>query len=105
PRQMPDAGGASVLDLDDDAEQADDPSLANGFISPPALSPTPAESTDQPVSPELLEKPLVAIEVEGNVTIPEFALEQHIRCRPKRIASKHQIEDDVTALAHTRLFF
>ena len=104
-RRVPEAAGSSATLSLDDSEEPGELSSTDGFLAPPALSRVPSEEGDQPVRRELLDKPLVAIEVEGNATIPEFALEQHIRCRPKRTATEHQIEDDVNALARTRLFF
>ncbi|QDT56382.1 Outer membrane protein assembly factor BamA precursor [Caulifigura coniformis] len=102
---MPDAASQPMVLSLDDSDDPNAPATAGDFLSPPAAERLPSDVEDLPVSRELLDKPLVAIEIEGNVTIPEYAIEPHIRCRPKRTASVHQVEEDVNALARTRLFF
>lgn len=51
------------------------------------------------------DKPLVAVRIEGNETIPESAISQHIRTRTDRPADERQIREDVRALYATRWFY
>ncbi|MCC7420333.1 MAG: hypothetical protein IT428_08640 [Planctomycetaceae bacterium] len=51
------------------------------------------------------DKPLVAVRIEGNETIPESAIAQHIRTRTDRPADERQIREDVRALYATRWFY
>jgi outer membrane protein insertion porin family len=70
------------------------------------------ESPSRPRAPGELDlkflgadKPLVAVRIEGNETIPESAISQHIRTRTDRPADERQIREDVRALYATRWFY
>ncbi|HVJ88104.1 MAG TPA: BamA/TamA family outer membrane protein, partial [Caulifigura sp.] len=105
PRQLPDpASEPMVLSLDD-TEQESGPVSPGDFLTPPLTARMRTGESDQRITADLLEKPLVAVEIEGELTIPQSAIQQHIRCRAKRLASPQQIEEDVSALVQTRLFF
>ena len=64
PRQMtPAASLPTTLSLDD-SEEPGGALTDSGFLSPPRTK-APAEDTEKAPNRELLEKPLVAIEVDG----------------------------------------
>ncbi|HVJ68425.1 MAG TPA: BamA/TamA family outer membrane protein, partial [Caulifigura sp.] len=104
PRPLPDSPGA-VLSLDDSDPANSGPVTARDFLAPPSAAMASVEEGELRITDELLQKPLVAVEIEGNVTIPEYAIEPHIHCRPKRHVSVQQVEEDVSALVRTRYFF
>ncbi len=112
PRPLPDATSQPLsISLDDTESDPAATPQPGDFLAPPAAgqgaidSLVTVDSIEQPVRRELLIRPLAGIEIQGNITIPEYAVLQHIRCRAKRLCSEQQIEEDVNALIRTRSFF
>ncbi|MBX3444052.1 MAG: BamA/TamA family outer membrane protein [Planctomyces sp.] len=94
-------------DFDDELEEpapSFDAVFGGRLRRPPAGMPARGQGEQAPTN-DLLSEPLAAVEIEGNATIPDYAIFRHIRCRANRPVSEHQIEEDVQALIHTRYFF
>ena len=78
------------------------------WAQPPSLSevaemPQLGEYT-APGTGSILDEPISAVRIEGNVTIPTAEIERHIKTRPGRPATQKSIKDDVDALVRLRWF-
>lgn len=76
---------------------SDDESLGE-----PASGRKPWEVNSDDEAPD--DAPIVAIQVEGNISIPEANILRYIKCRRGRPATSKEVREDVRALFETRWF-